>query len=250
MRGHKSLKGLFTHSTNPLPIDFQHKGYTCEEIETSSGTFFAPDPNLLNATLAVSEANARFRMSYNKKTQICDVKLLYRGDLPVWIKAGNPECWLSPEKGVPTAKMITKLLMDKLGLTKENVKTITSGSVNPQTVVDAAHALLVQGKSLPQAFALAHTSQLNAELGQTLEASAVHLISVQQSYRGSYCELGYLLENSELTDAQREAFKKQLKVHEIYALTGIDLFQDNTGLQPQKQVRVPDYINLMYRVTP
>src|ERR1700722_3482272 len=108
-RSNKSLKGLFDSSKDPLPIDFRHKeGYKIEKIETSSGSFFKPDPNLLSAMIAVSEANARFKLNYNKKEQICDVRLTYRGALPVWIKVGNPECWISAEKGVPTGKVITK----------------------------------------------------------------------------------------------------------------------------------------------
>ncbi len=248
-RSHISLKELFKPSENPLPIDFKYKGYKLEKIQSTMGPFTS-NRDQQSLMLTVSEAHARFMMSYNKKTQTCEVNLTFRGDLPVWIKVGNPACWLSAEKGVPTGKVMTKLLMDKLGLTKKNVKDIKSCSENAQTVVDVVHALLVQGQSMPKAFALAHTSQLNAELGQTLDARSVHLVSVKKSYPDSYCTMEDLLESSELTRVQKEAFRKQPKVVEIYQLTGVDLFQDNAKVLPNKHVRVPDLIDLVYRVTP
>ncbi len=135
MRSFKSLKNLFKPSENPLPIDFKYKGYKLTEIEIEI------DAHHVQAKLVSQKANALFCFSYHKKTETCRIDASYRGDLPVWIKIGNPDCWLS-DKGIPTGKVLTKLLIDRMGMTKENVKRITSSSMNPQTVVDVVHALL------------------------------------------------------------------------------------------------------------
>lgn len=233
MKTFKSLKTLFKPSESPLPFTFAGTTYKIREISIEH-----PRRNTTEAAIRVPKTNANFMLAYDKDTKGCHIHTRFRGDLPVWIKIGNPECWLSPEKGIPTGKVITKLLVDELGMTKANVKTLFSCSTNPQTIVDVVHALLVLDKTKEEAFALAHTSQLNAEIGQILEASHIELTSVKKSCADTNPSLRELLEETHLPKKQQLAFENQSKLREIQELTGIDLLEED----------VPSQLDLTYQV--
>ncbi len=234
------FKNLYKPSDFPIRLN----GYKIQKVDSHKVSDVQTD-----AKIAVFKANAVFSFSYFKNTQTCLINSRFRAKLPVWMKWGNPECWVSRDEGIPTAKVMSKLILDKLGLTKDNVQTILSHSMNPQTIVDVAHALLVQGKTMEQAFALAHTSHLNAEIAQMLGAHGVRLVSVKRDHRVSFSKLEYLLDTSDLTKKQKIAFKNQPKLREIEEFTGIKFFDDNPHSESRQHVCVPDMITLAYRVT-
>ena len=240
-----NLKDLLPPEGLPLPFDFQCKeGYKLEpEGIIVSRRRPGSDKNVTDATISVGPADATFMLGYNKESQTCDVKLRFRGKLPVKIQVG------SPAKSVPTAKVMVKLLIDKLGMTSQNVKFIRSISENAQTMVDVVHALLVEGRPVHEAFKMAHTSQLNAEFGQMLGAREVRFISAKNAYPDVVRELEELLEDSQLPEDQLQVFRGQRKLREIQELTGIDLLCDATRLPRSQQPLLPYHVDLVYAVT-
>jgi hypothetical protein len=239
-KGFKSLKNLYSGSVDNVSIDFdkhsgKKQGFKLARVDVKPNQFF---PNKVQAE-AVFEGRcgATFCMSYDPKKQDAEVELSYRGELPVWIKEGNEKCWLS-EKGVPTGKVISSLLIKKLGLTTDNVKTISRTSMNAQTVVDVLHAMIVEGKSAAEAYALCQTSQMSAEFCQNLDAQGLILTSITTSE--SHCFLEDLLESSNWAEDQKEAFRKQPKIQKIKELTGIDIIRD--------PIHVPGAVDLTYAV--
>lgn len=184
------------------------------------------------------ESDAKFEMEFNPVNgRLLDSSRVL-GSLPKWIKVGKEEHWLDSTKGIPTGKVITFCMMKKLGITRENLKTIESLSMNALTTLQIVHGIVIKGASPEKAAAASHTAQLNGELalnlGGKIHLSMIWASKVNTPFSSQYKFL--------LRGEQESEFRKRPELSDIRKKIGLDLLQDC--------VKTPTSIEFIYTFHP
>lgn len=248
-RGVSHLDGAFANPNST--IDFGVKGYKLLGITIDENCHITGTHGLLKYTRAkaVFENNpeASFEMAYDPLTQDCCIERSYRGDLPTWIRFGDPRHWLDPVKGIPTAKVIQGLMMKKLGMHKNNVKTFKLSCVNAQTFVDAIHGIVIQGKPITRAFAASQTAQLTAELSQILGQQSLRLVSIKAAVENGKSNIEHYLNNSNWSNIEKAKFRDQPKLADLKKI-GIDLCEMDEYMMPTCEI--PGMTDLIFQAIP
>ncbi len=200
-------------------IDFDEcspstKGYKLLRIKVSS----TPETPGGRKAEAVFSANcpASFSLKYDPRNRLCKIDTAFRRGLPAWIKVGDPQTWLSADRGLPSAKVLQILLSKALGINQYNVRKIDLISIGAQTPVDLVHSLVLEGSSLPDAFARCASAQLAEGLGEILGGVQTRFTGVSKFLD---CQR---LEQFSLSSDEFKAFKNQKKIQEIIERTGFD----------------------------
>lgn len=170
---------------------------------------------------------AEFVLIYDSKERLCRIDKAFRTGLPAWIKIGDPEMWVSPEKGIPTAKVLQILLSKGLGLNHSNVQTIHLLSVSAQTSIDLVHSVVIEGQSIPDAFSRCASAQLAEDLGEMLGGAQTRLVGVEKKLQSCRSIGGFIF-----TDEERNPFKRQKKTQDIIDQTGFDFRTEEQECYP------------------
>lgn len=208
-------------------------------VREATANFFIPDE-----LKQLDEHPPDFRISFNRSTKVSWVNCTYRGCLPNWIKFGDKKLWLDKDRGIPTAKVICRLMMAKLGMNKDNVETFEVCSMNAQTSVDLIHACVIEKKSIKEALALTHTAMLTAELGQMLGHAQLYLKRVDADYDGDTADLGSRL--SVLTKDANAKFRKSKKIEDL-AKAGIHLIR-REGMKDEDVIGIPESLDFVISI--
>lgn len=229
----------------PTSLDFDQvsdmqTGAKLETIEVKPSRFeqgtqaaecrFSTDPR----------TNAVYQMDYNAERKEVVLQETYNGLLPRWVRTGDHGKWLHPEKGVPTAKVMQLLLFKQLGLSKENTSVASSCAMNSQTVVDVMYAMIIEGKSVEQAFAESQSVQMLTEVGQMLGYNHTKLTAVTADTPGAYTHIPTALTYTGWSQEQISDFAKQPKVVALEK-AGVPIMDPD--------FKVPDALNVEVRFT-